>query len=905
MSSPPDPGVLNRFFFVIERFAYRHSVLVILVSLVLAFLSVWVTAQKLTFKTGRGDLVAKGLPYVKQYEDYRQQFDDLEGMVVVVEGEKPTDMSGFAEVLATKLKAQPHLFSQVVYKIDIDYFRSRFLLYLKQDELKKLGRKLEDHQGFLESVNGTPGLHPLLSSINAEISSGMVDSLLTDFLGEEDEEGSEDAEDLSLLIRLLEEMTRSLMGEAGYRSPWQSLFTGSSDSLREKGYMVSENEDLLFILLVPNNDKTSFTGYKDAVNLVRQFIAEAKKEFPGIRVGLTGEDVISSDEMLTTQADVETASKIALIGVALLFIIAYRGVVKPLLAIFCLLLALCWTMGFTTLTVGHLNILSVVFTTILIGLGIDFGIHILGRYKEERQEGNEILPALQNTLQGTGKGNFSGAITTAMAFGAMVLTDFIGIVELGWIAGWGILFCMVAMLLVLPALVTLEEKWRKPDYVKSVTAQQKGWVDKLFDHYYLIIGLCTVLVLIASLSLKDLRFDYNLLNLQAKGTEAVQYEMKILESAGRSAWSAAILTDSLEEVRQKELQLKALPTVAKVESISMVIPENQEENLRTIQKNLAPLINDLEVEPEDVDFSWKALNKTLKRIQFKLQGREEDGKTLDPVQVAGNRLRNFLDQSQNVESGLAEKRLRKFSEVLFTDYRNLIDELKANAKTQPVRLEEIPKSLRKRYISSKEKYVIHVFPSVDIWDQDERKKYLNDLRSVDPEVTGTAVNMFESTRLMTEGYVKGGLYAMTAIIIYLFFMFRNVCTVFFVLLPVLAGSIWTVGIMDVIGLNLNMANLVILPLILGIGVVNGIHITHRYREEEDKNASVLGKSTGQAVLLSSLTTMMGFGSMMVADHYGVFSLGLVLTLGVLNCLIASVTFLPALLKLSSVKNWKI
>jgi len=201
--------------------------------------------------------------------------------------------------------------------------------------------------------------------------------------------------------------------------------------------------------------------------------------------------------------------------------------------------------------------------------------------------------------------------------------------------------------------------------------------------------------------------------------------------------------------------------------------------------------------------------------------------------------------------------------------------------------------------------VIHVFPSVDIWDQDERKKYLNDLRSVDPEVTGTAVNMFESTRLMTEGYVKGGLYAMTAIIIYLFFMFRNVCTVFFVLLPVLAGSIWTVGIMDVIGLNLNMANLVILPLILGIGVVNGIHITHRYREEEDKNASVLGKSTGQAVLLSSLTTMMGFGSMMVADHYGVFSLGLVLTLGVLNCLIASVTFLPALLKLSSVKNWKI
>ena len=183
----------------------------------------------------------------------------------------------------------------------------------------------------------------------------------------------------------------------------------------------------------------------------------------------------------------------------------------------------------------------------------------------------------------------------------------------------------------------------------------------MFDHYYLIIGLCTVLVLIASVSLKDLRFDYNLLDLQAKGTEAVQYEMKILESAGRSAWSAAMLADSLEEVQQKELQLKALPTVARFESISAVIPEHQEENLRFIRENLAPLLKELEVEAEDVAFSWKGLNKTLKRIQFKLQGREEGGDSLDPVRVAGNRLQNFLKQSQKVEPDLAEKRLRGFS----------------------------------------------------------------------------------------------------------------------------------------------------------------------------------------------------------------------------------------------------
>ncbi len=903
MSSSFANGFLSRFLSAIEHFAYRRSLLVVVVSLVLAVLSLWVTAQKLTFKTGRGDLVARGLPYVKLYKNYRAQFEDLSGMVVVVEGKNSSDIADFAEALNKKLKARPDLFAKVVYKIDIDYFRSRFLLYLDQDELEALSYKLEDHQGFLESVNALPGLNPLLSSINAEISSGMVNSLLTGFLGEEDEEDSKDEGDLNLLIRLLEEMTRFLMGETGYRSPWQALFKGGSDSLRDKGYMVSENGDLLFILVVPNDDETSFTGYKNAVDQARQFIAETKKDFPNVTVGLTGEDVISSDEMVTTQSDVETASKIALTGVALLFIIAYRGVVKPLLAVFCLLLGLSWTIGFTTLTIGHLNILSVVFTTILIGLGIDFGIHIFERFKEERQQGKEILPALQKTLQGTGKGNFSGAITTAMAFGAMVLTDFIGIVELGWIAGWGILFCMVAMLLVLPALVTLEEKWRKPSYAQAKSAKQRGSIDKLFDYYYLIIGICVVLTVIASLSLKDLRFDYNLLNLQAKGTEAVQYEMKILESAGRSAWSAAMLADSLEEIQEKERQIKALPTVARVESITAMIPDNQEENARTIRENLAPLLRDLEVEPEDADFSLKALNKTLKRIQFKLQGRE--GGPLDQVQVAGDRVRNFMEQNKKVGPDLAEKRLENFSRLLFADYRILMKELQANAEVRLVRPEEIPKALRKRYISQKGRYVAHIFPSVDVWDLDQRQKYLNDLRSIDPNVTGNAIHMFESTRLMTEGYVKGGVYAMTAIIIYVSFLFRNLRTVFFVLLPVLAGSIWTVGVMELIGLRLNMANLVILPLILGIGVVNGIHITHRYREEEDKKASVLGKSTGQAVLLSSLTTMIGFGSMMVADHYGVFSLGLVLTLGVFNCLIASVTFLPALLKLSSIRSWKI
>ena len=845
---------------------------------------------------------------MKLYKDYRKHFKDLEGMVIVAEGGTTTRMAKFSEKLASRLKSYPDLFSKVIYKFDTSYFRSRFLLYLDPEDLKSLQKKLEDHRDFIETVNASPGLNPLINQINNEISSGMVDSLMADFLGadeNDEEENKKDENDLKLLIKILEEMNGSLENNYHYQSPWQSLFNSNEESLRDKGYLVSKNEKLLFILVVPNEDETSFTGYKDSVYFARDLIAEVKKDFPEIEVGLTGEDVISTDEMITTQQDVELASKIALSGVSLLFIIAFRGIVKPLLAVLSLLVALAWSLGFTSLTVGHLNILSVVFTTILIGLGIDFGIHILERYKEERQSGADILPSLHNTLQGTGQGNFSGAITTAMAFGAMVLTDFIGIVELGWIAGWGILFCMVAMILLLPALVTLEEKWRKPNLPKStkksVSSKISG-LDKIFNHYKLIIVVCSLLVLLASLSLRKNFFDYNLLNLQAKGTEAVQYEMRILENAGRSAWSAAFLADSLEEVQQKEAKLKNLSTVENVESIAAMVPDNQIENAEFIKANLAPMFSEIFVEEENELFSLKAFKKTLKRIRFKLQGRE--GKE-DKVAQAAREIDQFFKKNEILEPELVKASLEGFSNKLFTDYRKLMEDLKLSTEPRFIEISGIPKSLRERYISDHGKFLITVFPSVDIWDIEKREKYLKDLRSVDFNVTGSAVHMFNSTRLMTEGYIKGGIYAMVAIVIYVFFVFRNIRTVLFILIPVFAGSIWTLGIMDLTGLKLNMANLVILPLILGIGVVNGIHITHRYREEKDKNQVVLSKSTGQAVILSSLTTMIGFGSMMVADHYGVYSLGLVLSLGVFCCLIASITFLPALLKLSTAKKWKV
>ena len=314
------------------------------------------------------------------------------------------------------------------------------------------------------------------------------------------------------------------------------------------------------------------------------------------------------------------------------------------------------------------------------------------------------------------------------------------------------------------------------------------------------------------------------------------------------------------------------------------------------------MVDEWAVEPEDVRLSLGGLIKTVKRIIFKLRSRDGEKSSANQINHSA---RNFLDKLQSLDPVDADLKLSSFSKKLFQDYREKTDNLKIAVHAEPANLEEISGPIKKRFVGKNGKYLVAIYPKFSIWNRESMEEFLAALRKVDPKVTGNAVHTYTSSIMMKDGYIKGGGYALIAIVIYLGVTLRSLRGTIFVLLPVFVGGIWTVGIMELINAHLNLANLVILPLILGIGVVNGIHITHRYREEKDKKVCVLSRSTGQAIVLSSLTTMIGFGSLMVADHQGVFSLGLVLTIGVGGCLLASVTLLPALLQLCAIKGWKV
>jgi hopanoid biosynthesis associated RND transporter like protein HpnN len=905
VSSTPKPTLLDRVFNAFETLAYYHPWWVLSVSLILAALSLWFTATHLQFNTLRDDLISKDVEFNVQYQQYRERFQDFDGMIVVVEGEQPDAMKRFADQLVEQLQNRPEIYSEIYYKVDTDYFKDKSLLFLEPDALDKLEDKLRSHQDFLEQVNASPGLNTLLRNLNREISTGVVDSLLTDMLGTGDEEEKkDDVADLSLLISLLGQMTRHVEGDTVYRSPWGTFLAEEDKPLRKEGYLVSDDERLLFLLLNPLETEGDFAGSKNAIEGIRAIIKDLAPAFPEVTVGVTGGEVISADEMFTTQADVKNASKYALTGVALLFIIFYRRVTEPLLAVFTLIVSIAWAMGYTTLSVGHLNIISVVFTTILIGLGIDFGIHILCRYREERRLGREPYLAMRNTLQQTGRGNLAGAVTTAIAFGAMVFTDFVGIVELGIIAAGGIMLCLLGMVLLLPALISIEERWRKPVYtLPERVGKRDTWFEKMYSHYYLIIFVSLGVLLGCGYVAKDLYFDYNLLNMQAKGTEAVHFEMKIIENAKRASWNAALVADNLQDAKEKYRVLKEMPSVGKVESLLGAIPENQEARIRKA-KALAPLIDPFEVEPEDEPFPLRAIQTTMKKIRFKLRKKEKEGEQ-DDVYEASRRAKQLDEALGNTDPKIAAARLKQFSRTLFVDYRKKIADLKRSVYPTPVKVEELPQDLKDRFVTADGKYLLLVYPNINIWEREEMEKFLKEMRRIDPNVTGNAVHMFESSRLMIDAYIRAGLYALAAIALYLMLTLGNFKTTVLVLLPTLAGAILTLGLMHLTGIQFNLANLVVLPLILGIGVVDGVHILHRYREMPECGKNVISKSTGEAVILTSLTTMIGFGSLMVADHQGVYSVGLVLVLGVGSCMITSITLLPALIKLCWERGWEI
>ncbi len=880
-----------------------------MLAVTLAVLSVWYAVSALKFATSRNAMASAKAPYIQADQAASKDFGSLSYLVVVIE--PPTLQQGkqFVQTLAARLHADTEHFQEVIEKIDSSSLDGKKLLYLKPHELRTLQERLEDAQDFIYDLSEEPGVVPLLSLINQEISRALVSHLTSGLLGvssspSEDNNSTDDTQslDITFLSALFTEINAVLSAPAQYTftSPWNSFFLKDDDVFTKDGYLTSKNDRFFFLLVDDRAEGGSFVKHDIAIRALRAHIAAVQRDFPDVQAGVTGGDALNNDEMVAAQKDTVLATLLALLSVAVLFIAAFRQVWRPLLVVSMLMLALCWTLGFTTLTVGQLNILSISFLPLLIGLGIDFGIHLLARYGEERAVHADFDTAVQTAFVRTGPGVAAAALTTALAFYAVTLTDFRGLAELGVIAGSGMLLCLLASFTVLPAMLALYERQR----------QVPAGVWQAFEHDPLggimrypwltasVIGLVT---LAGFLYLPKPKFDYNLLNLQAKDTESVVWENRLHDGSGRSSWYALSIVDSLDELRRRTTRFEALPAVERVDSIAALLPEDQAVRI-PLAKQLADYVVDIEGDWTNAEpIALDDLQTLLKKIRFKLQRDPNDwepGKR--PSAAALTDARNALRAVQDRLGALTEEAtvdiLYRFQQQLMADFAEKLTFLQDNVDPTPITLDDVPPQLRKRFVGKSGRYLLQVFARDNIWEREAMQAFVRQLQTLDANVTGPPVIAFYSIRQIQEGYARGGIYAMIVIIAIIIVLFRSVKATFLALVPVLFGGLWTLAGMALLDLDLNMANLIILPLFLGIAVDDGIHLVHRMFESPRAAEAPLAHSTGKAIVLTSLTTMVGFGSLMIARHNGIFSLGLLSVLAVACSLVASLVVLPLILR---------
>jgi len=879
------------------RVSCRRPYLTVGLSLALAVLGVAVTVDGLRFKTSGRDVLPQNAGYVQKYVEYARDFGELEDIVVVVEARTFEAAKAYAVRLVQELRASPVTFERASYRVDPKRFEGRQLLYLSTEKLREIQAKIFDHQEFMETFAADPSLAQLIAGVNTQFAQAFMNNVFD--IGLEDKSPA----DTRFLQVLLEQIDQRLDRPTPYRSPWGSLFSVGRDD-PDAGYFLSEDKSLLFVLVeTPKSEKGSFVGDQAAITAIRDAVERLREVFPNVQAGVTGAPVLSNDEMTAAFEDSRVATGLAFALTLALMWLLFRNVGKPTLMLVVLAVSIAWSVGVATLCVGHLTIFSVMFISIVVGLGVDYGTYFLFRYEEEIFLGRNLREALERTAGRAGPAILLGALTAAATFYVLMLTDFKGIKEFGFIAGSAIMLSWLSMMTFFPAVLVLVDR-HHADRPRNQTPRAHELerirvpaLESLTRFPVTVLAATAVVTAASALALPWVGFDYNLLNLQAKGTESVAWEKRILATTGRSGFNALASADSLEELRRKQTAFERLPAVSEVESVLRLIPEGQSEKIQII-KSLDPLVGPVRVSrsnPVDLDRLTQTV-RDLKR-RFDIAATEATRPLPEEISQLREQSGRLLERLARTDREIAEPALTHLQAQLYRDFVDKFYSLQRNLRPRPITLADVPDEMRRKFIGASGRFLIHVHPKVDIWEREGAEQFVRELRTVDADVTGTPIITFEAIRLMERAYLQGTVYAFVLVGVLTYWMLRRLRETLLAVMPLALGLVWTVGLMWLFDLKFNLANVWGLPLIIGTSAEFGLNVVMNYMEGREHGGPLVTRSTVMAVVLNGLTTIVGFGSLMISRHQGIYGLGLLLTVGATCALIASLVVLPVVLRL--------
>jgi hopanoid biosynthesis associated RND transporter like protein HpnN len=917
--------ILQRIMGIVARVVCAYPAVIVTVGAILAAVCIWIVATRFNVVNNTSDLLSNKIASKRYYDELKSDFGSDYRFIVLIQSPDVAQNRRAADEVGKYLETLKPQITTVLSKIDFSGIKPRLLFTRTPDELGKIADQLETE---VKAQTATEEKNKQVEQIALDLNSilSQANQKFDDKYLRKKENWTDFKPFVQQFVSILNKVAAQAEGKT-LAQEVAKLSTDDATSLDDfdANEMLAEHEyfslqggkAVLVFAYTGEEEKDSASPFSNTTEKIREHLKALEAQYPGAKLELTGEPALDTDQMAEANSDSINAGMITLALIVALFFFSYRAFLRPTFALLVLIMAVLWSLGFALVTVGHFNILSIAVIPMVLGIGIDFGIQILGRYEEELGCGRTIDQAVTTALQHTGVAIITGGSTTAAAFFTLCFNDFVGLSELGIIAGTSMIFCIAANLVVLPAVFILRDRTRSAAQLQAQSSNSAWnfihtWDRDMVRNPWLWIAVSVVISIAAALSLPQLKFDYNLLNLDNPHADSIKTLYKVMDASKNDAGNevstiyASVVANNVDEARSLAAKLTALPVVAKVDSILDLVPEDQDKKIPIIRRIVAAAAA-LNVKPStnknvDIPRARQDIASLLSQAKegFKQAKAYVSVATMakDAVVAFGTMIPALERADKALNSASVEviqKRFSASSSGAFSRMQTNMALLKTQKADRGLTLADIPPQLQKLFVAPNGKILLQVYGKQDLWERAPDEAFVLSVLPVAPKATGTPVLNYYATELLRVSYLWAAVWAFAAIVVLILLHFQSFKYLLLTLTPLVLAVLWRTGAMVWFGIEFNPANIVTLPLIIGIDVAFGVYIIDRYRE--DGKLSIFAGSTGKAIIMSSLTSLFGFSSLLISQFRGMWDIGQLMSLGIGIGLVTAIFILPQILVL--------
>ncbi|MGH8191211.1 MAG: MMPL family transporter [Rhodanobacteraceae bacterium] len=842
----------------------RHPRIVVLLALLLAFASVIATHAYLGIDTDTDHMFSSQLPWRQKSIEYAKTFPQFNNtLVAVVRAPTVEGARASASALAAKLAAEPRYVQSVVTPGISPFFDHEGLLLLSSADLTGVINTM---------LQAQPLLGPLVTDPTAR---GLFDSL--DLLVEGVRHGmaaASLAEYHDALAHVAQTLEAALHGHDAPLS-WQALLTPS---------LVSGNGGLEFVVIHPVLDNhVLIPGAAATQALLRTAAHLPDVESGRVRVDYTGSVALSDAQFQSLTEGIVPMAVGSAVLLVLWLVLALRSWRLILPVVLTLVAGLIFTFGFAAVAIGRLNLVSVAFTVLFVGLAVDFGIQFSVRL-HARERANRLFADTMHEAAVKVSGQIGlAALATACGFFAFAPTGFTGVAELGIIAGAGMLVALGCTLTILPALLMLMAA-RGPQRPRGALpggAVADTWLAR---HRLPVLIVFSLLGLAGLWGALTIPFDANPLHTQSADSEPMRTLMSLMDDPTTNPFTIDVLAGNLSAARALDARLGRLPEVAQVVSGADFIPDDQTAKLAQIQQASDLMFSVLQPPPATPTPTVAQLRAAAKHTHTEIASVAGELPPRSPLLHIGRALGKL--------AAAPAAALRTANDALSRFFPGTMVQLKNALSAQPITMHNLPPSLKRDWFTPDGRVRIQVTPTAQAQTTAGLRRFVHAVRAVAPQATGPAIDTVESADTILDSFREAALYAALAVAAILLIVLRRVRDAALVLITLLMSALITALLARLAGISINYANIIALPLLLGVGVSFNVYFVMNWR---DGSLLFLGSPTARAILFSALTTGTAFGTLAVSHDPGTASMGLVLLLSLLGVLMSTFAFLPAVL----------